>query len=306
MFILPGVGCWFVDACFRFYRGLRAVRVLGARVLELGKAGRITELRLEAPFQFSPGHYLFINVAQVSVSQWHPFTISSAGPDITLHIKDMGPGTWTNQLASLVAAASDSISAASPRATHATDHSNIASLGLTVSLDGPCGLPIDFTQYESVILVAGGIGITPCKSIFEALQHNARHGCSLGALRHVHLLWVARDRRLFSELMSRSLELPPPPQAAGIEFSAHLFTDDPDEATTETGLRPVSLLGPEAWSRLVENGRPDLATELAAVPKPADPARTIVFVCGPPGVASAVESIAFHHSWAFHTELFYL
>ncbi len=40
----------------------------------------------------------------VSLVQWHPFTVSSAPSDETrtFHIKDMGAGTWTHDLATLV------------------------------------------------------------------------------------------------------------------------------------------------------------------------------------------------------------
>jgi len=53
-------------------------------------------------------------------------------------------------------------------------------VSLTVSLDGPYGHPPNFAQYDDVVLVSGGIGVTPCKSVFESLylsyMHDYVHG----------------------------------------------------------------------------------------------------------------------------------
>ncbi len=48
---------------------------------------------------FEAGSYCFLNFPELSLLQWHPFSISSApGAPLTFHIKGMGAGTFTTQL----------------------------------------------------------------------------------------------------------------------------------------------------------------------------------------------------------------
>jgi predicted ferric reductase len=125
-FLLPGVALWFVDRCMRAYRSASAATVLSATAYDAGLAGDIVTLSVRVAFDYNPGQYVFINVAHISLFEWHPFTI--AGSDrgvVTLHIKTMGsPGSFTRQLHALVA----------------------AGVPLTVSVDGPYGLPLEYTK----------------------------------------------------------------------------------------------------------------------------------------------------------------
>jgi hypothetical protein len=60
-----------------------------------------------------------------------------------------------------------------------------------------------FGKYENICLAAGGIGITPCKAIFESLAVN-KH--TLPELKRVVLLWSCRDRLLFDLLQQEIAE----------------------------------------------------------------------------------------------------
>ena len=39
---------------------------------------------------------------------------------------------------------------------------------LTINIDGPYGIPLDMSKHRSILLVAGGIGITP---LFASYKH---------------------------------------------------------------------------------------------------------------------------------------
>mmetsp|Transcript_19750 Transcript_19750/g.59654 ORF Transcript_19750/g.59654 Transcript_19750/m.59654 type:complete len:963 (-) Transcript_19750:862-3750(-) len=60
----------------------------------------VTVLRMRRPrgFQYTPGMYTFVNVPDISVTEWHPFTISSApgDPYVSVHIQAVGD--WTKKL----------------------------------------------------------------------------------------------------------------------------------------------------------------------------------------------------------------
>lgn len=178
-----GMILWLVDRLARLWRGTR-----DTRLLSLEHAGGVTRVVLSGDsFTHYAGQYVFLCIPAIDEWQWHPFTISSppTASRRTLHIKDMGESTWTGQLARLATFTSAAVAAgASP-----------ASVLPRICVDAPYGLPRDYTRKRSLLLVAGGIGITPMHSIFADLYERACqpdvYG-SLGPIRHVRLVWVVR------------------------------------------------------------------------------------------------------------------
>ncbi|CAM9777062.1 unnamed protein product, partial [Sphacelaria rigidula] len=113
-------------------------------------------------------------VPAISALQWHPFTISSCpeDPETTHHIKDMGPDTFTHKLRML--------------ATFGRD--------LQVNVDGPYGVPVEYNRYRLLVMVAGGIGVTPCMSLLRHLNLVARAGGLTECLdAGVRLIWTTRS-----------------------------------------------------------------------------------------------------------------
>jgi NAD(P)H-flavin reductase len=156
------------------YHKQRALNVSGpgVKIVDRGEAGQYIELRIVNDHMvYFPGHYAFLNIAEISLFEWHPFTIASpahynARPEIVFVIKTMGPNTWTQSLYNYVE------EFYRDNGYPGTDYVDVP---LTVSLDGPYGTPIDFSTYDIVILLGGGIGITPCKSIYESLLLSYLH-----------------------------------------------------------------------------------------------------------------------------------
>ncbi|KAA0167457.1 hypothetical protein FNF31_00896 [Cafeteria roenbergensis] len=180
---------WFVDKLCRLYKGSRE-----CRLVSIEHHGSVTRVQLDAPsFDHSAGQYVFVNIPSIDEWQWHPFTVASApsSPFRTLLIKDMGADTWTSQLARLATLCSADARPFSPR----------------ICVDGPYGSPRDYTGKRSIVLVAGGVGITPMHSIFADLYERALaadeaktfRGSSeagtagLGPIAHVRLVWVVRN-----------------------------------------------------------------------------------------------------------------
>eukprot|EP00759_Apiculatamorpha_spiralis_P014499 PhF_6_TR21146/c0_g1_i1/m.30424/K00521/E1.16.1.7; ferric-chelate reductase len=183
-YLLPSLTIWFFDRCYRMFRSSQRIMNVRVKAMKCGAAGDITEIVCDSPFGYYSGQYCFLNVAEISLFEWHPFTISSSDPrTMSFHIKDMGPGTFTGKLHQAVSRGHN----------------------ITVCVDGPYGKPINFYKYKTIILVAGGIGITPVKSIFESLVANH---ASMPNLRSVHLCWVARDSKLFALMQPAILSAP--------------------------------------------------------------------------------------------------
>ena len=68
--------------------------------------------------------------------------------------------------------------------------------GLTILVDGPYGkLSIDVRNYRKLVLVAGGIGITPMTTTLSFISHQKRHD-HLPLLESVILVWAVRNKTL--------------------------------------------------------------------------------------------------------------
>jgi predicted ferric reductase len=146
-------------------------------------------------FKFEAGQYAFLCVPEIGILEWHPFTISSAPHEdmVTFHIRSLGD--WTSKLANLVAVAPEGI------AVPAT---------FDVLVDGPYGtLSIDLdghlptASYSHVVMLCGGIGITPMRSIVNQLYHELHHEKKRLTMRSVRLVWAVRDLDIVSAFMAQ-------------------------------------------------------------------------------------------------------
>lgn len=103
---------------------------------------------------------VFINVPCVSRLQWHPFTVTSSSslePD-RLSVVVKRAGRWTEKLY-------ETISSLPPSQPGHLD----------VSVEGPYSqaTPASFLQYDSLVMISGGGGITPFISVIRELVHRS-------------------------------------------------------------------------------------------------------------------------------------
>ncbi len=240
--------------------GIRAWRAVGKRYVVtavIPENDRVTTLELDTGepgrLPYLPGQFAFISVnANTVSSEPHPFTISSTPtqPDrLTFTIKNSGD--WTVGV------------------------KNIRK-GDTLSLNGPFGLfsHLACPPHQPLILIAGGIGITPMLSMLQYMR-------DVGDDRPILLLWSNRysaDLVCQAELESIARNL------TGFTM-VHTFTGEKPEG-------PVS-------------GRLD-RQNLQALLNEADRSAA-VFICGPPRmmaqVARDVETLGFKRR-AIYTERF--
>lgn len=92
------------------------------------------------------GQYVFVNFPGISLLEWHPFSLSS-GPDedhLEIHVQALG-----NHTQKLTEVAKGRRS-------------------LWVRVDGPYGNQrINYRRFPVLLLISGGIGITPCIGILK-------------------------------------------------------------------------------------------------------------------------------------------
>ena len=128
-----------------------------ATAKSMGKLATKIEIDMKFPCGFEAGQYCWLNIPEISLLEWHPFTIASSPSSnkIVFYCGDIHKeGSFTNRLR--IASKSEK---------------------LTVNVDGPHGkLGLNLSTYENVLLIAGGMGITPMISIFCDLAERKKRG----------------------------------------------------------------------------------------------------------------------------------
>ncbi|KAA8536665.1 hypothetical protein F0562_029143 [Nyssa sinensis] len=162
-----GIFLFMLDRFLRFCQSRRTVNIISATCLPCGTV----ELVLPKPrnLRYNALSFIFIQVRELSLLQWHPFSVSSSPLDGEYHLSVLLKvlGEWTSKLRGIIPNVSDE----EPQIEQPLQpHSKI-----TASIEGPYGheSPYHLT-YENLILVAGGIGISPFLAILSDILHRTR------------------------------------------------------------------------------------------------------------------------------------
>jgi len=148
------------------------------------------------------GQYVFLSCPEISYFQWHPFTLTSAPEEdyMSLHIRVVGD--FTKALAKAVGCDFDSKGAKgadAPAGGKVVGTVSNPPLNRTlprVMVDGPFGSASeDFLNYETVLLVGAGIGVTPFASILKSIWYrmNNFNDSKPTRLSKVYFTWVIAD-----------------------------------------------------------------------------------------------------------------
>ncbi|RLN88957.1 hypothetical protein BBJ28_00007815 [Nothophytophthora sp. Chile5] len=231
-------------------------------------------------FRYRTGQYVFLCIPAFSTLEWHPFTISSS-PDedaVTFHIKAIGD--WTRKVLDI--APKDGLEGKLP---------------MEILVDGPYGgLSIDIYNpaiYSHFVLLSGGIGVTPMRSITTWLHHEC-YNRKRDAIQRVKFVWVVRDRENLKALIAEEAtekvsdeffiaESPRKPQSPSFRdsvtdkfsFDFYVTQSEPDAEA------PVAR---DVDKRLKYGARPEIGQilrEMGNEAKQCGKIRVAVLVCGP-------------------------
>lgn len=185
---------------------------------------------------------------------FHPYTISSppdaASNKITIMLKNMGEGTWSDQVCKMVKDSSCNLKLVNPH------------------VGGCMGrLSIEPSDYETVVLFGGGIGVTPLCAIWADIAK--KH--TVGKTKRVVLVWSAPTAKLFSAFQE-FLDLAPACKT-GVQFTFKGFVTKETEEEAAGAVRGMQL---------VYGRRPDWSSELASACAATSATGFVgVFGCGP-------------------------
>lgn len=261
-----------IERTARVYRGNQDT------ILQLAIAhpSRVIELQMKkSAFKYKPGQYLFLNCPYIARQEWHPFTISSAPEEnfVSVHIRIVGD--WTGEVWAFLNPGKK-LGVVQENVVTAPDGSPI------FRIDGPFGAASEEVfDYNAVMLVAGGIGVTPFASILKSINFKLKLHKQT-AIEKVYFYWISRDKNAFewiNEILS-ALEQDNPHNFLEIStyLTSQLSVDEIrnviyglDQETDQiTGLQSPAYFGRPNWDMIF--------AEKAERHK----GRTIgVFFCGP-------------------------
>lgn len=181
--------------------------------------------------KYKAGQWLFIQVPDVSNTQWHPFTITSCpfDPYVSIHVRQVGDFTRAlgDALGCGPAQAKD-LEGLDPLGMYEVALQNGQKMP-ALRIDGPYGAPAeDVFENEIAVLIGTGIGVTPWASILKNIWHLRSRPDAPQRLRRVEFIWVCKDTSSFEwfQALLSSLESQSTDAAAhegSIEF-LHIHT----------------------------------------------------------------------------------
>jgi hypothetical protein len=171
--------------------------------------------------------YIFLCCPEVSLWQYHPFTLTSAPEEdyISVHIRCVG--NFTKTLAKTLGCdfesgkgkkggGSDESAVVGVNKNDVNDDIDptIRRILPRVYIDGPFGSASeDVFKYEVAVLVGAGIGVTPFASILKSVWYRMNYPQTRTRLRKVYFFWICRDfgsfewfRSLLSAIEAQDLE----------------------------------------------------------------------------------------------------
>ncbi|XP_031380452.1 ferric reduction oxidase 7, chloroplastic-like isoform X2 [Punica granatum] len=221
-----GIFLFMLDRFLRFCQSRRTVNVISATRLPCG----IIELVLSKPenLQYNALSFIFIRIRELSWLQWHPFSVSSSPLDgknrISVIIKVLGK--WTAKLDRNI---SDIIEIRDQNETAFQPHK------ITASVEGPYGheLPYHLT-YKNLVLVAGGIGVSPFFAILSDILHRVGEGKPC-LPRKVLLVWAIKKSNELPLLSTLDMEsiCPFSPYKLNLEIDVYITRES--EPSLEEG-----------------------------------------------------------------------
>ncbi|KAG1706102.1 hypothetical protein DVH05_002662 [Phytophthora capsici] len=183
-FLLPTFVAYFTSRVLSRYNGYTASTVIEFSSLSSVLCKLVVLIERE---QFQVGQFVYVNVPAVSRLEWHAFTIASCpgASKMTLLIKVLGD--WTEKL--MVYQQLCTTRGIEPE----------------VYVDGYYGASLKDTyqSYNTVVLIGGGVGMTPLLSVLEDICTTAENRQAQGRSplpRRVLAIFVMRELELLKEI----------------------------------------------------------------------------------------------------------
>ncbi|GJN27498.1 hypothetical protein PR202_gb15528 [Eleusine coracana subsp. coracana] len=179
-----------LDRFLRFWQSRAKVDIIAAACRPCGTVELV--FSKPASLRYNALSFIFIQARELSFLQWHPFSVSSSPMDGRYHMSVLIKvlGTWTDKLRSIITDVQE----------QNRGDSESQSGRITACVEGPYGHESPYhLMYENLILVAGGIGISPFLAILSDIIHRIDEGKPCMP-KNVLVLWSVKQSKELSLL----------------------------------------------------------------------------------------------------------
>ncbi|CAL8155345.1 unnamed protein product [Prunus armeniaca] len=176
--VFPGIFLFGLDNLLLIIQSRPETCILSAQIFP-SKAIELILPKDPGP-KYTPTSIIFVKVPSISKYQWHSLSITSSSrvDDNTISIMIKSEGSWTSSLSHMIQTRQESDG----------DQTKY----IPIAVEGPCGpVTMDFLRYDSLLLVSGGIGITPVLSIIQELASSQNSGLNK-FLPRMQLIYVVK------------------------------------------------------------------------------------------------------------------
>lgn len=174
---LSGAAIYLLERCLREYRARRPAFVSKV-VLHPSSVVEIQMKKTPALTRARAGQYIYLNCPEVSLWQWHPFTLTSAPEEeyFSVHVRVVGD--FTKEMAfKLGCELKDEGKKTKKETRKKKERGEVNEEGVIpvallprIVIDGPYGSASeDVFNYEVSLLVGAGIGVTPFASVLKSI-----------------------------------------------------------------------------------------------------------------------------------------
>jgi NADPH oxidase len=276
------------------------VKILDAKLV--GKdilALKMQLLNGKKKFRYKAGQYLFLCCPDINESEFHPFTITSAPEEsfFSCHIRCRPDMDWTYALRRHVLEAQKKdeeskdanvivMETRTPTGSTPMLSSPVTPTGeyegLVLRIDGPYGSASEEVfDFDTVILVGAGIGVTPFISILKSISMRLHQS---EARMSIYFYWICRDQQEFDSFKDFFDQIIKIKELEGlVELNMYV--------TGELNLKSVKA---EAYNQF--SGRPNWNRIFKEMAKRHQGSEIGVFLCGPAALAPELANASKKHS----------
>ncbi|KAI3754967.1 hypothetical protein L1987_54759 [Smallanthus sonchifolius] len=264
--IVAGLFLYMLDRFLRFFQSRKTVDLLSAKCLPSGTL----ELVISKPqdLQYNALSWVFLQVRDISWLQWHPFSVSTSPLNGEHHVAILIKvlGNWTKKLRGHILIATED------------EQSDVdaliqPNLKLKASVEGPYGHESPYhLMYENLVLVAGGIGISPFLAILSDILHRIKDSKPCMP-RNVSIIWAVKTSEELPLLHSLDLNSICPYFYNKLNLEIQTYVTQESEPPLEEGVvqkyvSPCDFSSPSrsGMSRLVGTGNLMWAGTYVVVP----------------------------------------
>ena len=313
-----------LEKLIQSYRGKEEIELIEARALPSDVMTIRFRVANGKKFRYKAGQYIYINCPEVSLKEWHPFTLSSAPEDdfLSCHIRCTKNMDWCYpfrkkinpkdaKLLKFDAIQKLSVDKSVTESKNGRSNHRVVPVGRNgvddvsskpsaplIRIDGPYGSASEEVfDYQSLVMVGAGIGVTPFSSIMRSMALRRKQQLAIGGhkapMPRTHFYWLCRSRwefDAFHDLMRNDISSQ---SDLAKSFTFHLYMSGETQISDDSFQRELKEYS--RWAELF-TGRPKWDRIFQEIRKESFGKEIGVFLCGPPQIAADLKKCSKKYS----------